>query len=462
MKGKRILIVDSDAETARKLSMRLREEDYAVSVRADGVQGTRSALDDKPDLIIAQLNLPCGGAVHIQEQLQVRGDYATPMVCLAANADEKQIEEARRSGLAVVHHAPSDIESLMDDIHAHLTNPAHGRSETVGDRRRMLIVDDEMEHCDLIQAAIEGGDVGSWTFVRAHTVEDACRLVAEAKFGCILLDHNLPDGHGSDVLRRMEDRLLTTPVIGLSTSPDPEVALDEFRGGCIDFIRKRDAFTGDVLRKRVASAMAKCNRRMIATMIERRELAGAMETSQDSLIKEARCDALTGVWNRRAFDDYLTAVDSNARSSEGAYALVMADVDNFKKYNDTYGHAAGDEVLIAVAGAMAHAVRAPDFLARYGGEEFVVVCEKVSTRAMIGVAERLCDAVSRLGIPHQKNAGYGVVTISLGIASFDAAIDNTSVELLKRADAALYQAKTGGRNTFRVAQVSECSEGIHV
>ena len=120
---------------------------------------------------------------------------------------------------------------------------------------RILVIDDEIDHCEMIEDCLCRGGGDTMTFAFAHTVKEACRMIAEEKFSFILLDHNLPDGHGFDVLDRMEDRLLTTPIIGLSTSSDPKIAISVFRRGAIDFMTKHDAFKGDALRRRVMEAL---------------------------------------------------------------------------------------------------------------------------------------------------------------------------------------------------------------
>jgi diguanylate cyclase (GGDEF)-like protein/PAS domain S-box-containing protein len=175
---------------------------------------------------------------------------------------------------------------------------------------------------------------------------------------------------------------------------------------------------------------------------------------QRELARLATTDALTGVGNRRRFDQALEAELARAARHGEWLSLVLCDVDCFKRYNDRYGHPAGDACLAAVAGAVASVARRPgDLVARYGGEEFALVLTTTTREGAVDVAERMREAVRALAVPHEDSEGRGVVTISVGVASVVGAW--TPVELLALADRALYDAKAEGRD--RVVAV----EGEH-
>jgi diguanylate cyclase (GGDEF)-like protein len=128
-------------------------------------------------------------------------------------------------------------------------------------------------------------------------------------------------------------------------------------------------------------------------------------------------------------------------------ALVLADVDHFKHYNDAYGHQLGDECLRRVAAALADELRRPDdFVARYGGEEFLVILENTDTAAALGMAERLRARVESLAMPHGRSDAAPVVTVSLGVAATRPSRDALPADLLAAADRWLYRAKSAGRN----------------
>ncbi len=177
----------------------------------------------------------------------------------------------------------------------------------------------------------------------------------------------------------------------------------------------------------------------LAMMNERRSQA------EHQLARLALIDGLTGIANRRQLDDMLAREWRSAQRSGSATAILMIDVDYFKKYNDSCGHQCGDEVLKLIAATVSQNIRPRDFAARYGGEEFAVVLPETNVDGAIGVAERICRAVADLGLPHAASE-YGVVTVSIGVAGIHAVVDGDVSGLVAEADHALYAAKRSGRN----------------
>jgi diguanylate cyclase (GGDEF)-like protein len=162
-------------------------------------------------------------------------------------------------------------------------------------------------------------------------------------------------------------------------------------------------------------------------------------------------DGLTGLANRRAFDERFASEWAFAVREAVDIAIVLVDVDHFKPYNDHYGHLAGDDCLRAVASHVGGAVlRASDLPARYGGEEFVVLLPGTSDQGATEVGERLCQAIYDADLPHAACA-LGRVTISVGVASIAPGLDDLPALLLTRADQSLYKAKQGGRNRVCLA-----------
>ncbi len=174
-------------------------------------------------------------------------------------------------------------------------------------------------------------------------------------------------------------------------------------------------------------------------------IAVSVETARAAQLERlARTDELTGVYNRRAFTDLAEHQLRIARHDHKPLVAIMIDIDNFKRVNDTYGHATGDEVIRAVAEALQAQVREPDVLGRYGGEEFALVMNRMHGDPM-EVAERLRQTVAGLAVPGP--AGPLTVTVSIGVAEFKP--DDDLKDVLGRADEALYQAKAAGRNCAR-------------
>ncbi|MDD5175545.1 MAG: diguanylate cyclase [Sterolibacterium sp.] len=174
--------------------------------------------------------------------------------------------------------------------------------------------------------------------------------------------------------------------------------------------------------------------------------------TQTTLEYFASRDSLTGISNRRSFDDKLDIEWRRALRDDLPIALVMVDVDHFKRYNDTYGHQSGDECLRQVAQAMQNTLFRPsDLVARYGGEEFTMILPATDSEGVMVVAERIQDGIARLTIPHSRGE-QGRVTLSIGIASVVPQPGTGCEALIAAADAALYRAKHDGRNRIVVAK----------
>ncbi|MEG0883978.1 MAG: sensor domain-containing diguanylate cyclase [Janthinobacterium sp.] len=180
-----------------------------------------------------------------------------------------------------------------------------------------------------------------------------------------------------------------------------------------------------------------------------------LEMINETLARLANQDGLTGLANRRHFDQSLLAEFSRAQREDSSLGLVLIDVDFFKQYNDIYGHVAGDECLRKIGKMVGYCMRRPgDLAARYGGEEMVVLLPGTDMPGALAVAEGVRQAVQSLGIEHSGNP-LGVVTASVGVAAFmPTHLENRAVELVELADKALYKAKASGRN--QVCHASAC------
>ncbi len=171
------------------------------------------------------------------------------------------------------------------------------------------------------------------------------------------------------------------------------------------------------------------------------------KSTEARLQAQSAFDALTGIANRRRFDEFLEHEWHSAGRTGAPLALILVDVDHFKAFNDHYGHGAGDECLSAVGAVLERGLRRKiDLAARYGGEEFACVLPGTDVPGACAVAERLRRDVERLQVPHEHSPTAPCVTISLGVAAARAGAQSGTAELLASADERLYGAKHAGRN----------------
>ncbi|GAB6067231.1 diguanylate cyclase [Methylothermus subterraneus] len=316
----------------------------------------------------------------------------------------------------------------------------------------ILIVDDDPQLCQLIGVRLE---TAGYKTLTAGTAEEAfARLQAgDLEVELVMLDIFLPDASGIEVCRRIkaDPRTCDIPVIVLTGSNDEEHLEQAFDAGAIDYIEK--PFKGLELLARIRSAL-----RLKAEIEQRKRqaqeliaVAEQLKRANEQLRQLSFHDALTGLHNRRYFDEFLEREFKRAQRSGTELALIMIDIDYFKSYNDRFGHQAGDQALRQVAATFRFVVhRSHDLVARYGGEEFAVVLPETAQPAALTIAESLRQRVEALRLPH-PDSPFGVVTISLGLAVRQPKPKESLSQLIEAADMALYHSKRAGRNRVSAA-----------
>jgi diguanylate cyclase (GGDEF)-like protein len=308
----------------------------------------------------------------------------------------------------------------------------------VAERGKILVVDDSRIQLDwLVQVLQRGG----YAVQTALGGKEAIRRVRSEPPDLVLLDMILPDMDGLEVLRivkaRPADQFI--PVIILSVKSDLDTKVAGLRIGADDFLAKPFA---------EAEILARCG-----AMLRIKTLQDQLRRTQQKLAEQAITDELTGLKNRRAFDERLQEEFHRAQRYADPVSLIMLDLDHFKHVNDRYGHPFGDVVLRGAAEQIRTSTRDPDICARYGGEEFAVILPKTHLPGAVSVAERIWKQLGERHYTPPAGVGPAVhITASLGI-SFYPSKDITTPELLLRfADEALYQAKRAGRNTICLYQ----------
>ena len=279
--------------------------------------------------------------------------------------------------------------------------------------------------------------------IEATEGRQAVELFRRQEPDLVVLDVDMPVMNGYETARQIRAAAGDhewIPIIFLSGNVrDNDIAAGIEAGGD-DYLAK--PVSPVVLRAKIAAMqrITDMRGRLVALT---RELSGI----NASLREQSAQDALTGIPNRRSFDTAFEQEWNHATRSGKPLALILADVDHFKRYNDTYGHQQGDECLKAVAGAMRQAARRKvDMVARYGGEEFAMLLPDTPAVSALLVAGRVLEVVRALHLPHSTSSTSGHVTISLGVCATVPRPELRPEQLVKITDKALYEAKSKGRN----------------
>ena len=305
---------------------------------------------------------------------------------------------------------------------------------------KIAIVDDTLSNLLIVRKHIEllGHDA-----VTASSGAEALTLFERERPDLVLMDVVMPDMDGYAVTRRIrqiEAGACWTPIIfltGLSAEDDLRAGIE---AGGDDYLIK--PVSPVVLGAKIKAMQRICDMR--AALIE---TTLKLDVANHELTQLTLLDGLTGVPNRRRFDEaFEIEWRRNARAAS-SLSLAMIDIDAFKQYNDHYGHLAGDDCLREVARALQRALKRPgDMLARYGGEEFVVILPSTPLSGGLVTATQLLDAVRTLQLPHEKSPVAAHVTISIGVAAAVPGPETSPARLVAAADEMLYRAKREGRN----------------
>jgi len=302
---------------------------------------------------------------------------------------------------------------------------------------KLLLAEDESFQRKLLEGVLRraGYEVES-----VASGEQALARALEGRFHILITDWDMPGIDGAALCRRLREATLSGYLYILMLTGHTAVAdtVAGLEAGADDYIRK-PADEGELL------ARVKAGRRIV-------ELERSLSAANARVERLSLTDALLGCRNRRYFNEQLPREIEHARRYATPLALGLADLDAFKRINDTYGHTVGDEVLVTFAERAAGSLReSSDWIARYGGEEFAIVLPHTDERGAAAVAEKLRVGCARE--PVETSRGPLNITVSLGVARLTEGLETTAAmaDLLSRADAALYEAKRAGRNRVSVA-----------
>jgi len=289
----------------------------------------------------------------------------------------------------------------------------------------ILIVDDEPANIRILAELLKS----EYNLRSATSGEKALSIaLSDEPPDLILMDIIMPGLDGYDVCRQLKNDPIACkiPLIFITSKDSEQDEITGFQVGAVDYITK--PFRPVVVQARIRTH-------------------AELKSLRDMLEKESLIDRLTGIANRRKYEESLSTIWEFATNNGSQLSLIMIDLDDFKKLNDHYGHLVGDECLRRVAKALqAIPQRKKDLFARYGGEEFCCLLPDTDLETALTIAEQLRHTVLNLNIPHGYCSTGPVVSISLGVATIPACGGYNSIDLVRAADEALYLAKQSGRN----------------
>lgn len=300
-------------------------------------------------------------------------------------------------------------------------------------KQTLMIVDDYQSNLDAMNALFSF----MYEVILKNNAKDAIDYALKEEVDLILLDVDMPDMNGYEACEVLKSNELTAhiPIIFVTAADSPDEEEKGLLLRAVDYIVK--PINLPILHVRVRNQMA---------LVQSRKK-----------LEELSClDGLTGTSNRRQLDTMLLQHYATSIRHEHSLALLMIDIDNFKLYNDNYGHVQGDECLKQVAETiMAGRRQETDVVGRYGGEEFAVVLPETGVDGALIVANKILNQIRDLNIPHTANKPYEIVTVSIGLAVFEAknhTQHETSLEgFVHQADEQLYAAKRNGKNCVKSA-----------
>jgi diguanylate cyclase (GGDEF)-like protein len=299
------------------------------------------------------------------------------------------------------------------------------------DRIRVLAADDDPDILALLAIVLRKG---GYEVVTAPDGAEALRLARETAPDLVLLDVSMPGLSGYEVCAELQRGDMPPPVIFLTAHGHTSARVQGLDAGAVDYVAK--PFDGAELTARVRAALR-------------------TKTVRDTLATEASVDALTGLLNRSQLHARAAELVAVAQRHGRSLSCLLADLDHFKRINDTYGHAAGDTVLQQAALRVKTEVRISDVAVRYGGEEFLLLLPETDLEGAVTMGERLRQGISGCAIEVIDGLGSGgtvavTVTASLGAAEWHPEMRGAA-ELISAADGALYRAKQSGRNRLERA-----------
>lgn len=373
-----------------------------------------------------------------------------PLMVLMGNVQLMEIDGNIPEHLATRVNKISEAATRITDIVKKIQTLRHDEPKTYAGGKTILNLD---QHVSILSIEDKDADFkkvkqalrnhNQLQLTRVKSIKAAFDRLDADRFDLIFLDYMLPDGTGLNFLEAVNSKGLETPVVVITGQGDELIASRIIQAGAYDYLPK-------------AKVSGKALLRIISNALEKAGLKREMRMAQEKLAEMSVRDELTGMFNRRYFQDALEREISGSQRYGHGLALCMIDLDLFKRVNDTHGHLCGDRVLKNFGRLLDGSIRKYDVGCRYGGEEFAVILPDTSLDRAMSLCERFRKRVRDFEFTYEKLTIH--ITTSVGVAARPTGGDMTGEELVALADKALYQAKSQGRN--RVVAIGAVTGGL--
>ncbi len=419
--GMLALLVDPGETSGGFLRRTLERFGLTVLRARSAVEAKQLAQEQPFDVVITTWIIADSDGISLAQALRPWLKEAAPILMVTSESSRELVERAFRAGITDVF-SREELSHLENFLHYFLAQ----RSDAVAGARVLLVEDSPAQQRSLVAMLERRG----YRVDAVSSVTQARQRLLERGYELFLIDLVLADDlSGLSLVRQLRRRpedFVLHPIVVLTGFHDAARKSELYRLGVNDYVVKP---TQDVeLLARVHNLVLM--RRLYQQLQDRERLLQVMAVT----------DKLTGIPNRHAYEEVAKRYFERAKREGKPLSLLVIDIDHFKQVNDTFGHAKGDEVLVAVAHEIAAQVRASDFLARFGGEEFVVLLPNCPQEVAVKKAE-----VIRARVQEHVRTARGPVTVSVGVTEFQPRLEAFD-EGFARADTALFQAKAQGRN----------------
>lgn len=448
----RVLVVDDLEPNVKLLEAKLRAEYFDVLGAYSGQEAIEKANQEQPDIILLDVMMPgldgfetcrrlkaAPETMHIPVVMVTALDQQADRIAgLEAGADDFLTKPVEDLALFARVRSLSRLKMMTDELRArYATGKGLGvvdkiDLETNINERRIFIVDDNSSQVDRIRSSLE--PEGHYV-VHESDPEKALERARQEDIDLFIINMSLEDADPLRLcssIRSIEETRLT-PILAVVRQGDTRKLVRALEIGVNDYLT-RPVDRNELLAR-------------VSTQLRRKSYVDQLRSSFQASLEMAVTDQLTGLYNRRYLASHMSAMFDRAQWTGRPLSVMIIDIDHFKQINDTHGHDVGDRVIQQFASRISNAVRGIDLACRYGGEEFLIAMPDTEMGFATVVAERLRQEIAADKFAADNASGELGITISIGIASTENGPENDAAQkLIKRADEALYIAKTGGRN----------------